>query len=83
MVLDDRMEPRADLSTEGEADQVVCTRTAAYLLEESAVRAYTLGGEGKWTVETEEKPLALLDAKKLLLFTGQEAYILQPSSSSG
>ena len=83
VVLDDRMEPRADLSTEGEADQVVCTRTAAYILEESAVRAYTLGGEEKWTVETEEKPLALLDAKKLLLFTGQEAYILQPSSSSG
>ena len=83
VVLDDRMEPRADLSTEGEADQVVCTRTAAYILEESAVRAYTLNGEEKWTVETEEKPLALLDAKKLLLFTGQQADVLQPSASSG
>ena len=83
VVLDDRMDPQADLSTEGEADQVVCTRTAAYILEESAVRAYTLDGEEKWTVETSEKPLALLDAKKLLLFTGQQADVLQPPSSSG
>ncbi len=82
VILDDRMRTQADLSPEGEGNQVVCTRTAAYILEESAVRAYTLDGEEKWTVETSEKPLALLDAKKLLLFTGQQADVLQPPASS-
>lgn len=76
LVLGDDLNPLADTTLLG-GNRVVCTRTAAYILTNSSVLCYTLAGEEQWQLSTQPPPLAVLQAKQLLLFTAERAQVLE------
>ena len=82
-VLDPQMQLLADARVPAPARGVVCTRTAAYILRESSVAAYTLAGEADWEAALDAPPLAVLDAKQLLVFAGGEARALTGPETGG
>ena len=76
VVLDPQMQLLGEASVPAPAAGVVCTRTAAYVLRQESVAAYTLAGELQWEAPTETRPLAVLDAKQLVVVTGGQASLL-------
>lgn len=76
LVLDPEMQILGQSSVAADACGVVCTRTAAYVLRQSGVAAYSLAGEAKWEMPTAAKPLAVLDAKQLLVLSAGQADLL-------
>lgn len=76
VVLDPQMQVLAEASVPSPATAVVCTRVAAYVLRQESVAAYSLAGELQWESPTEMRPLAVLDAKQLVVVTGGQAALL-------
>ena len=76
VVLDPQMQVLGEASVPAPAEGVVCTRTAAYVLRQESVAAYSLAGEALWEAPTETRPLAVLDAKQLVVVTGGQAALL-------
>ena len=76
VILDPEMQVLGEASVPAPAEGVVCTRTAAYVLRQESVAAYSLAGEALWEAPTETKPLAVLDAKQLVVVTGGQAALL-------
>ena len=76
VILDPGMQVLGEASVPAPAAGVVCTRTAAYVLRQESVAAYTLAGELQWEMPTQTKPLAVLDAKQLVVVTGGQADLL-------
>ena len=76
VILDPEMQVLGEASVPAPAGGVVCTRTAAYVLRQESVAAYSLAGEALWEAPTETKPLAVLDAKQLVVVTGGQAALL-------
>ena len=76
VVLDPQMQVLGEASVPAPAEGVVCTRTAAYVLRQESVAAYSLAGEALWEAPTETRPLAVLDAKQLVVVTGGQADLL-------
>lgn len=60
------------------ANGIALTRTAVYLLTDSAVECFSTAGEYQWSRPEEVKPLAVLDTKELLLFQSNSASLLEP-----
>ena len=83
VALDPEMQLLAEADVPAPATGVVCTRTAAYVLRQSGVAAYSLAGEPLWEMSTDTKPLAVLDAKQLLVFTGGQAQLLEEPGQAG
>lgn len=77
IILDPDMQYLANVSVPAPAAGVVCTRTDAYILRETSVACYTLAGEAQWESELDAPPLAVLEAKRLLVFTGGQAQELK------
>ncbi len=73
VILDPQMQVLGQTNVPSPANGVVCTRTGAYVWRETSVAAYRLTGEAEWEMELETPPLAVLDAKKLLVFEGGTA----------
>lgn len=73
VVLNAKMQESGTASVPSPTKKVVCTRSGVYVLRESSVAAYDLSGEAKWEMQLETPPLAVLDAKKLLVFEGGSA----------
>lgn len=83
VVLNDSLETTADVATQGEGSQVVFSRANIYILEETGVSAYETDGTYQWTAPLSETPLALVDGKKLLVFTGVEADAVSAPAQKG
>lgn len=83
VVLDPDMQLLGEASVPAPAAGVVCTRTAAYVLRQESVAAYSLAGELQWESPTETRPLAVLDAKQLVVVTGGQAALLAPPDEEG
>lgn len=82
VVLDPQMQMLGEASVPAPAAGVVCTRTAAYVLRQESVAAYSLAGEALWEAPTGTKPLAVLDAKQLVVVTGGQADLLTGEGQS-
>lgn len=82
VVLDPGMQLLADARVPAPARGVVCTRTAAYILRETSVAAYTLAGQLSWEAPLDAPPLAVLEAKQLLVFAGGEARALEEPAAA-
>ena len=70
VILDQKMQVTGSASVPSPANQVVCTSSGVYVLRETSVAAYDLLGQSSWEMSLDTKPLAVLDAKKLLVFEG-------------
>lgn len=70
VVLSQKMQESATIHVPSPANKVTCTRSGVYVLRDASVAAYTLTGEPSWEMQLDAQPLAVLDAKKLLVFEG-------------
>lgn len=77
VLLDETLTPVADRNIP-RANGVTLTRTAVYVLTDSAVECFSAAGEYQWSKADGIKPLAVLDAKQLLLFEGNSVSVLSP-----
>ena len=83
VILDPEMQILGTGSVPAPASGVVCTRTNAYVLRESAVAAYDLTGAFQWEMRVDSAPQAIVNAKKLLVFEGGNVReVKQPAESS-
>ena len=78
VLLEKDLDAKSDQNT-SRANALTLTRTAVYVLTDTAVECYSTGGEYQWSEQRDVKPLAVLDTKRLLLFEGNTALELQPS----
>lgn len=77
VILDPAMQQLADAMAPAPAKGMVCTRTAAYVLRDNSVVAYTLAGELSGETALEAPPQAVLAAKQLLVFSGGNLQLLE------
>ena len=77
VLLDEALAPVSDQLIP-KAGGLTLTRTAVYVLTDTAVECFSADGEYQWSKADGVKPLAVLDAKQLLLFEGNSASELVP-----
>ena len=76
VVLDKGMQVTAGFSAPS-AVRLTLTRTAVYVLTDTAVQCCSRAGVYQWQRDFETQPLAVLDSRQLLVFTASSADVLQ------
>lgn len=76
VVLDDALTELARAAV-GKANSVSCARTAVYVLTADSVQCYAFNGTLNWVRTFASTPLAVLNARETLVFTGTMASVLE------